>query len=339
MKSWSGSRGYSLIEVLATIAVLGMLLFAVGTAVTHVLDAEMTGAGRQATFRSADELAGRMSEEARSATAVFVPPTDVFGQSNTGQSGGHEVDMFRKASDGTLTYVAYRFDAGSGDVTRYDYLPGASGNQIVNSDLMAEGVTSLGAVRTSPSAIGSVVGASTIKPVNVYYGAAELEGGNGVVTVAIVAGPSGGPQQQLEVHLASRAAPTDVSVLVSAGSPPPSPGISPTPITVAFVLKAPNIEHGPFHQGDPGNNDPSGGIHLPPEAGFGTFIGNGAGETADWLDLFTIYPVVQDGTYQFRNSSGEQETVTIVCNGTSCPPFVPLPIPTTGPGVVFQTTQ
>jgi prepilin-type N-terminal cleavage/methylation domain-containing protein len=335
MKSWSGSRGYSLIEVLATIAVLGMLLFAVGTAVTHVLDAEMTGAGRQATFRSADELAGRMSEEARSATAVFVPPTDVFGQSNTGQSGGHEVDMFRKASDGTLTYVAYRFDAGSGDVTRYEYLPGASGNQIVNSDLMAEGVTSLGAVRTSPSAIGSVVGASTIKPVNVYYGAAELEGGNGVVTVAIVAGPSGGPQQQLEVHLASRAAPTDVSVLVSAGSPPPSPGISPTPITVAFLVRPPHGPHGPIHQGDPGTN----GGWGPGIAGSAYFYGNGSGNTLSWFELQNEYGILADGTYSFRDSNGNEDTVSIACTDGPCPAFIPLPVPTSGSTILFNTSE
>src|SRR4029077_19236772 len=86
MEMLSSRRGYTLVEVLVTVAVLGMLLFAVGAAVTHVLDAEMVGAGRQSSFRSADELAARLGEESRSSTAVFVPNMDVLGQSNSGPS-------------------------------------------------------------------------------------------------------------------------------------------------------------------------------------------------------------------------------------------------------------
>jgi prepilin-type N-terminal cleavage/methylation domain-containing protein len=328
-------RGYSVIEVLVTMAVLGMLLFAVGTAVTHVLDAEMVGASRQSVVRSVDELAARLAEESRSSTAVFVPASDIFGQPNVGPAGGHEVDIFRKASDGTGTFVAYRFDGSTNAVTRYEYVPGAGGAKIVNSDLMADHIAAVSATRVEPSSISSVVGSSGIKPVNVYYGTAELEGGNGIVTVAIQAGLSGEPQRQLEVHLASRAAPTDVSIVVPSGSPPPSPGPSPTPITVGFLLKSPNPPpHGPNHQGDPGG-DP----HGPGIVGSAEFYGNGSGNTEAWFELTSQYGMLIDGTYSYRNSNGIENSVTIVCTGGLCPSFVPLPVPTTGPGMLFNTAH
>src|SRR5215831_2583190 len=103
-------RAYSLLEVLLTISLLGMLLFAIAYAVSHALATTTLDVGRNGIARSADELAGRLSSEARSSTAVFVPTTDVYGQPNGGETGGHEVDFFRKASDGTPNFVAYRYD-------------------------------------------------------------------------------------------------------------------------------------------------------------------------------------------------------------------------------------
>src|SRR5438132_11941662 len=99
------AHGYSLIEVLLTVSLLGLLLFVVGDSIAHVLDATRLGEVRQNVALSADELATRMAEEARSSTAVFVPSSDVLGQDNTGPSGGHEVDFFRKASNGSPAFV------------------------------------------------------------------------------------------------------------------------------------------------------------------------------------------------------------------------------------------
>jgi hypothetical protein len=334
-------RAYSLFEVLATIAVLGLLLFAVGAAVTHVLDTETLGAGRQNVSRSADELRSRMTEEARSSTAVFVPATDVFGQPNSGQTGGHEVDFFRKTSDGGASYVAYFFDASAGTVTRYEYVPNQGGAQIVNKDLVAERIGALQAVRTTPSSIGTIVGGANVKPVNIYYGTSELVGGNGIVTVSIDAGTAQGPDHHVEVHLVARAAPTDVSVVVLAGSPPPSPGPTSSPVLAAFVLTSGHIHlpHGPNHSGDPGNNDPSGGIHGPGIAGTATFLGNGAGSTMDWFELTTQYGTLLDGIYNYRTSKGSTATVEISCDGSPCPRFVPMPVATSGTAIVFHTTH
>lgn len=331
MRAFAHVRGFSLIEVLATLVVLGLLLFAVGSAVTHVLDAEMVGAQRQSSSRSLDSLLSRMSEESRSSTAVFVPAVDVFGQPNSGPSGGHEVDVFRKASDGTDTFVAYRFDSGSRSVTRYEYTPGAGGAQILNADLMADQVTSMSALRVEPSSVGSVVGAGSIKPVHVYYGSTDLEGGNGIVTVDIVSGLAGQPQRDVQLHLTSRAAPTDLSILVTSASPTPSPGPTSTPITMSFLIVNPRPPHGPNQQGNPGG-DP----HGPGIPGTAEFYGNGSGNTESWYYITSEYGQLIDGTYSYRNQNGDEDTVTVKCSDGPCPAFVPMPQPT-ATGLLFHT--
>jgi len=327
MRPTSFARGYSLVELMITIAVLGMLLVAVGTAVTHVLDAEMLGAGRESVLRTADQLASRMTEEARSSTAVFVPKTDVFGQTNAGR----EVDFFRKPSGGGSAFVAYHFDAASGTVNRYEYVPAAGGNQILNSDLMAEHIVGFSAQRTTPAAIGGIVGGSGVAPVNLYYGTPELVGGNGIVTVSMSASSGNGPAHQVEVHLSSRAAPTDLAILVPTGTPPPTPG--PTPTTVAFLLVHP--PHGSNHSGNPGGGE----LHGPGIPGTAEFFGNGGGDTESWFELTSQYGTIQDGTYVYHNSSGVAVSVSVSCGGSVCPIFVPMPIPTSGSTIVFHTAQ
>jgi hypothetical protein len=267
---------------------------------------------------------------------------DVLGQPISMTTGSPEVDFFRKASDGTSAFVAYRFERKDGSVVRYEYLPAVGGpSQILHQDLMAEHVGSFTARRMSPDSIGGVVDAGSVKPVNIYYGSPELIGGNGIVTVAVVAGAAGEPQRRFDIHLSSRAAPTDVSVLVPAGSPPPSPSPSSSPITVGFALQPPNWKppHGPNHGGDPGNNDPGGGIHGPGIAGTALFVGNGVGSSVDWLSLYGTYSAVGDGIYRFKNSEGQPVTVTISCDEGPCPMFAPKPLPTTGPTVLFYTLK
>ncbi len=331
-------RAFSLLEVLLTVALLGLLLFAIGGALSHVLDTTMLGENRAALSQSAEELASRLSSEARSSTAVFIPASDVLGAPNVSPNGAHEVDLFRKGSDGTPSFVAYRFDASSGTVDRFEYTPAIVGPPtIVHRDRMADHIGGFSANRLAPSAIPGVVGGQSVHSVNIYYGSAELVGGNSIVAVSLVAGLLGEPQHDLTLHLASRAAPTDVSILVGSNTPNPSPSPSQTPITVGFMLIRPNVHppHGPNRQGDPGG-DPGGRPGVP---GYATLLGNGSGATDTWLSLYAIYPVVQNGIYQFTDSEGNAETAIITCDEGDCPPFVPLPIPTTDPNVVFQTVN
>ena len=73
------SRAFSLLEVLLTLSLLGLLLFAIGNVLAHVLDSTQLGQNRSGLSQSADELASRLTSEARSSTAVFVPATDIMG--------------------------------------------------------------------------------------------------------------------------------------------------------------------------------------------------------------------------------------------------------------------
>jgi prepilin-type N-terminal cleavage/methylation domain-containing protein len=331
------NHGYSLLEVLLTVTLLGLLLLAVGNSVSRVLDSTMLGEGRHNVSRTADELASRLTEEGRSSTAVYVPSFDVLGLPNTGPTGGHEIDFFRKASDGTATFVAYRFDQQSGSIDRYEYVPRSPNPpQIIHQDQMAEHIASFAAVRTAPGSIGGIVGGGNINPVNIYYGSPEIVGGNAIVTVSVTSGVAGEPQRSVDIHLASRAAPTDVSILVNSGSPPPSPSPSSSPVVVGFALQPNNFHppHGPNHGGDPGG----GGVHGPGIPGTATFIGNGVGPTVDWLSLYAAFNTVTEGVYSFKNADGQTVTVSIACD-SGCPLFIPKPIQTTGPIVVFHTTQ
>ena len=327
-------RAYSLLEVLLTVSLLGMLLFAIAYAVSHALATTSLDVGRNGVARSADELASRLSSEARSSTAVFVPPTDVYGQPNDEPNGGHEVDFFRKTSDGTPAFVAYRYDSGSSRVDRFEYSPVAGGPpNILNQDEIATEVSSFAAAFHEASSVPGIVGGAGVKPVHIFYGSADWAGGNGIVTVSVSEGASGAPQQHLDVHLASRAAPTDVSVLVAPGSPPPSPSPSSSPILVGFLL-VPPLLHGPIHGGDPGG----GGLHGPGLPGSALFAGNGSDVTVDWQSFYAQFSVVVDGMYNFKDSNGNVESVTISCDG-ACPPFVPNPFATQGPTVIFHTVN
>src|SRR5579864_4757761 len=104
------ASGFSLIELLVSMAIILILLTAVCAAIIQVLKIEAVHAGRASMGRSASQLAARLQEDARSSTAVFIPSSDVLGNANGGTNGAHEVDFFRKLSAGGETYVAYRFD-------------------------------------------------------------------------------------------------------------------------------------------------------------------------------------------------------------------------------------
>ena len=331
-------RAYSLLEVLLTVCLLGMLLFAITLAVSHTLTTTSLDVGRNGVARSVDELASRLQSEARSSTAVFVPSTDVYGLPNGGPSGGHEVDFFRKSPDGSPNFVAYRYDGGSGRVDRIEYSPTTGGPpNILNQDEIATEVSAFGATFHEASSMPGIVGGADVKPVHIYYGSAGWAGGNGIVTVSVTAGAAGALQQHLDVHLTSHTAPTDVSVLIASGSPPPSPSPSSSPLMVGFLLKG-ALHRGPNHGGDPGGGDPGGGIHGPGIPGTAYFSGNGVGATADWQSLYDEFNTVTDGTYNFKDSNGNLESVTLSCDG-SCPQFVPNPVATQGDTVIFHTAN
>ena len=316
-------RGYSLIEAIIGLSILAILLFAVGDAVTATLRAVALSGGRASTVRTMSELTMRMSEEARSSSAVFIPANDVFGNANGGNNA-HEVDFFRRLSAGGDSYVAYSFDSRTGTITRYDYSLASGAVTIAHADLAAADIASFAPVRSAASSLGDVVDAASVSDVSILYGVAGVVGGNDVVTVSMQAAPSGGvTAAATQVHLASRAAPTSLSILAPANAPP-----TPGPVrTIPFVIwHAPlHSVHGPWHFGGPGDPGDGGTSDLHSVVVPGQIEFFGPGEGLGWFDFLSIAPEAGSGTYSWIDASGNRVTVTVSCGQIDCPRFRPLP--------------
>lgn len=327
-------RGFTILETLISVAILVLLILVVGDAVSHTLHAGSLHIGRASEIRSASSMEARLNEEARSSTSVFVPPIDVLGDDNS-STNAHEVDFFRKASDGSDTYVAYRFDRGSGTVTRYDYALVGKTPQPSHADLSATGIASFSPQLVDVGATGDVVGGRSITPVSVYYGSLRNVGGNGVVLLDITTSAVGGaPAESSTIHLATKSAPTDLAELVSGSSPPPK-----GPVVVAFVI-VPKLMKGPWHKDGGGDGDPS-QIHTGALPGTSAFVG-GEGGPVNWFEVSQEEAVLENGVYRYTDSDGNRIVLTVSCDGGVCPQFVPLPqqVPGAPKGiVVFRTAQ
>ncbi len=240
-------RGYTLFEALIALGILFLLLYVVGDAVTRMLHNTSMSVARSSQARSVSELVTRMSEEARSSAAVFIPANDVFGNPNGG-SAAHEVDFFRRLSAGGDAYVAYRLDPETGVVTRYEYSLAGGAPAIAHSDQLAAGVGTFAPSRVTAGSMSDVVSAATVSNVSILYGTAGVVGGNDIVVVRVQAQPEDGvTPTEISVHLASRAAPTSLSVLAPAAPPPPPVGGG--PITIPFIIRniPVHVPHGPWH--------------------------------------------------------------------------------------------
>ncbi|MDQ2818041.1 MAG: prepilin-type N-terminal cleavage/methylation domain-containing protein [Candidatus Eremiobacteraeota bacterium] len=331
-------RGFTVVEMLVSIVVFSMLLFAIGNAVTHVVRLQSLDGGRVASNRTADELSARMYEEARCATAVFLPDTDVLGDSNSAAGGAHEVDMFRRLADGGASYVAYRFDSSSDDVRRFEYALAGGSVSIVHSDVVATGIGTFAAIRSAVGAAAAIVGAAAARSVSIRYGRQNVTGGNDIVEVHFATVGGAAPPAAFDVHLAAKAAPTSFSVLVrpvpatspgSSASPAPSP--SPpvggaTVIAIEIVSQTPNLVGGA-----------GGGGLTPtqPQVVYGTATVSGP-DALSWLEFSQAYPAVQSGTYAFKDLNGADMAVAIACQSSACPQFAPLPGGTDGSRLVFK---
>jgi hypothetical protein len=323
------SRGLTIVETIFSVAILALIIFLVGDAVSHTLRTSSLDLGRASEARGASGLEARLNEEARSATSVFVPALDVLGQDNS-SSNAHEVDYFRKASDGSNAFVAYRFDRGSGTVTRYDYILSGNTPQTSDADLTASGIAAFFPQPIAIGASGDVVEAKSIANVSVYYGSVEHVGGNGVVLVGIttVALP-GAPAESDTIHLAAKSAPTDLAELVT-GTPSPK-----GPVLVKFIL-IPKMLKGPWHGGGPG---PDPDIHGPSLPGSALFVGQGD-DNVNWFDVSSKEPVLENGLFRYTDSNGNKIQLTISCDAGPCTQFAPVPqFIQNGPkGVVFFRT-
>ncbi len=332
-------RGYTLVELLVSTAIILILTIAVGNTIVASLHVQAMHADRVAMSRSASELAARLSEEARSSTAVFIPSTDITGNPNTGPNGPHEVDFFRRLSAGGNAFVAYGFDASSGEVTRYEYSSTSGAKTVSAQDLAASAIGSFSVRREHVADAGPIVGQKDPPSVTILYGSPELAGGNDVVVADIAAQTSSGvPSHLYVIHLASRVAPTSLAILAPK-SPPLTP---PTTHVFPFVILRPGFPihppHGPIHGGSPGG--PPSLIHWVAAPGSIEFLQPGP---VNWFDFTQAFGSVQNGTYSFRQPDGTLATVSISCASGPCPAFRPAPLnaPALTPpgGVAFQLSS
>ncbi len=114
-------RGFSLVETIVAAAIALSLALQL-LAMTH---ATALGArrldGRLRARGSADRLEERLVADAATAWSVFVPDAGVDGRPNV---DGHELDFVTEDGSHVASWWAYAFDAVSGRVTRYAYVPG-----------------------------------------------------------------------------------------------------------------------------------------------------------------------------------------------------------------------
>ena len=217
--------GFTLIETLVGAAIAAVMI---GGLV--ILAGRMAVWANAATLRvsaaaNAGRLIERLSSEAASAWAVYVPATDALGQSN---SDGHEVDFFSEDGAHRIYAWAYTFDPATKSLTRYAIVLGGApvaGDDITDIDTFAATPESVAALGTPASSAYDPLFASASAP-DVPFAFADMPGatgGNRLVAVQIIA--SGVSRNVL---LASEDAPTAFTVIVNY-TPSPSPLVTPTP--------------------------------------------------------------------------------------------------------------
>lgn len=209
------------------------------SAVGAVLALNARLAARESDEAAAAGLRDRLEIDSDSAWAIFTPPADVFGQSNT---DGHEVDFFARDAHSRPYFWAYEYSSAAQTVQRYLYAN--PGDPAVPDGPPVGGVTAFSAqtfpltALSDPSAplYSALYAGVRLAPATVRFGfpgADWIAGGNQLTYVrARWAGTADA------LVLATQTAPTGFTVVVRY-TPSPAPGASPaapaTPAPTALI--------------------------------------------------------------------------------------------------------
>jgi hypothetical protein len=221
-------RGFTLIETVIGAAIAVVLIWGLVALADRYAAASLALNERLVAQTSTDRLAERLSAEAASAWAVFVPLSDVFGNAN---GDGHEIDLFTEDGSHRPYAWAYRFDAKSKIVTRYAYVPGSApvaGEEIGIYEGFSAAAYDAAAVSDPSSLAYDPVFASSSAPAVQYTFAAMpgAYGGNGIVLLHIV-----GDGVDRSIVLCSGTAPTSFTIAITfTPSPPPLATATPAPV-------------------------------------------------------------------------------------------------------------
>jgi len=219
--------GFTLIETLVGAAIAAVMVWTLLAMADRLIVAAGAANQRVVAGANAGRLVERLSSEAASSLAVYVPATDALGQSN---GDGHELDFY--AQDGAhRSYAwAYTFDVGTHTLTRYTRSGGApvAGDTLADIDRFTAApatVAQLG-LPSSPAYDPLFAGANATDVPYSFATMPNAVGGNRLVVVQLAA--SGVDRSVL---LATQDAPTAFTVVVTY-TPSPPPPVTPTPSPV-----------------------------------------------------------------------------------------------------------
>jgi prepilin-type N-terminal cleavage/methylation domain-containing protein len=222
--------GFTLVELLIAAAIASIVIGGLVVFASRLAQTTSTLGMRVQSQSATERLMERLSTEAASAWAVYVPATDVNGNAN---ADGHELAFFSEDGSHRPYAWAYSFDATRKQITRYAFAPGnaASAGETI------EPIDTFTATSVPVTQIGTVdplFNGSTAPPVAYSFGASpDAVGGNAVVQLQITA--SGVERNEL---LASATAPTTFTVIVNY-TPSPTPVVTATPTPLVITPATP----------------------------------------------------------------------------------------------------
>ncbi|MBV8639690.1 MAG: prepilin-type N-terminal cleavage/methylation domain-containing protein [Candidatus Eremiobacteraeota bacterium] len=222
--------GFTLVELMIGAAITAIVIGAL-VAFASRLTLTTTALGARVQSQSAAErLMERLTTEAASAWAVYVPSTDVNGNAN---ADGHEIDFFSEDGSHRPYSWSYTFDATHQQITRYAYAPGAPaspGETIGPVDRFTATTVSV----TQLGSVDPLFAGATATPVSYGFDtAASAVGGNALVQLQIRS--FGVDRSEL---LASGTAPTTFTVIVNY-TPSPTPVATATPFPLLMTPATP----------------------------------------------------------------------------------------------------
>ncbi len=222
--------GFTLVELVVAAAIAAVVIGSLVTFASRLTQATSALGTRVQSQSAAERLMERLTAEAASAWAVYVPATDVNGHAN---SDGHELDFFSEDGAHRPYSWAYVFDTTQRRITRYAFAAGTAptaGEVIGPIDAFTATALS---VAQLPAADPLFAGA-TATPVTYGFDASpSAVGGNALVQLQIIA--SGVHRNEL---LASATAPTTFTVIVNY-TPSPAPVATPTPVPLFMTPATP----------------------------------------------------------------------------------------------------
>lgn len=222
--------GFTLVELVIGAAIAAVVIGALVAFASRLAQTTSALGTRVQSQSAAQRLMERLTAEAASAWAVYVPATDVNGNAN---ADGHEIDFFSEDGSHRAYSWAYSFDATQKAITRYAFAPGTAaiaGEAIGPIDTFAATTVPVTQVGT----IDPLFAGSSASPVLYRFDASpSAVGGNALVRLQI--GASGVNRSEL---LASGGAPTTFTVIVNY-TPSPAPIVTPTPVPLIFTPATP----------------------------------------------------------------------------------------------------